>query len=59
MFVFCFFPEMSIYHQGTDAGMFDLVEVVTSEGKRLYCDFKDKGLIDDNGYATSRKCYES
>ena len=49
---------MVIFHQGTDAGAFDSVEVVTKEGKSYFCDFSDKGLIDDNQFAKSTSCFE-
>ena len=50
---------MAIYHQGTDAGHFDYVEVVTSDRSSYSCDFFDAGLIDDNQFATSKDCFES
>ena len=49
---------MAIYHQGTDAGAFDFVEIVTRDGNSYGCKFADKGLIDDNDFAKSVDCYE-
>jgi hypothetical protein len=50
---------MAIYHQGTDAGAFDYVEITTTEGKTYACSFADKGLIDNNDFAKSTNCYEA
>ena len=50
---------MAIYHQGTDAGAFDYVKIVTRDGKSFGCNFFDKGLIDDNDFAKSVDCYEN
>ena len=49
---------MVIYHQGTDAGSFDYVEINTKEGNTYGCNFYDKGLIDNNDYAKSTDCFE-
>jgi len=48
---------MTIFHQGTDAAAFDYVETVFDNGLVHGCTFSDKGLIDDDQYATSSNCY--
>lgn len=50
---------MTIFHQGTDAGAFDSVEVFTTAGFGFYCDFSGLGYVDDNQYITSNDCFES
>lgn len=53
-----YFTEMAIYHQGTDAGAFDSVEILTRNKDVFGCKFDDAGLIDNNDFAKSVKCYE-
>ena len=47
---------MTMFHQGTDAAMFEYIRVMSTTGVNYQCDI-DQIFIDDEQYLTTDMCF--